>query len=414
MAQGASILRSRPLRLDAHEVLGESAHHVLHARVVAGTGGGPEKTILRSEAYARRAGLGMSSLYLHPTGDPGIEAIRRRAESLDCSLLTVGERGPIDPGTVRQALRVCREQGVTVWHAHDYKTDLLGLVLRRWHSMKLVTTLHGYTWDTWRTQLYYRIDSSILRHYDRVVAVSPQLADHARRCGVQESRLTYIPNGIQVAEAESTRSRDAVRSEWGIDQDATVIGVVARHSVEKGVDRAIRAFSQLSPASENLRLMLIGDGPERARLEQLTAGLGVADRVVFCGWQKQTTGFYSAMDLLFLPSHTEGLPNVVLEAMVNRVPVAATRVGAVSDVLDGGGCGLLLDDDEASWPAVIGELLGNRVVREMFARRGERRVGERYTFDRRMRDVFEVYDRALGTDYASALTAGEQALPLAA
>jgi len=387
---------------------------VLHARVVAGTGGGPEKTILRSARYASRVELDMSALYLHPRGDAGIETIQQRADALECQLLTIGERGAIDPGTIRHTLRVCREQNVTVWHAHDYKTDLLGLLLRRWHKMKLVTTLHGYTWDTWRTQLYYRIDSSILRHYDHVIAVSPQLADHARRCGVPADKLSYIPNGIRLEEAHSQTTREVVRDAWGLPQEAEVIGVVARHSVEKGVDRAIRVFSQLSTDRENLRLMLIGDGPERATLERLAAELGVADRVVFCGWQKRPTDFYPAMDLLLLPSYTEGLPNVVLEAMANRVAIAATRVGAVPDVLDAGDCGVLLEDDEVAWPDAIATFMANHLLRQRFVRRAERRVAERFTFDRRMRDVFAVYDGLLGTGYAARLDSHEPILRQAA
>jgi len=413
-AYKTSILPGRPLRLDAAELLRQRDHHVLHARVVAGTGGGPEKTILRSAGYADAAGLGMSAMYLHPQGDLGITAIEHAAREQGCDFNAVGERGPIDPNTIRRALRVCRECGITVWHAHDYKTDLLGLVLRRWHPMKLVTTLHGYTWETWRTQLYYRIDSSILRHYDHVIAVSPQLQTHARKCGVLKDRLSYIPNGIRMAEAISSRTQRGVREAWGMADDDYVVGVVARHSIEKGVDRAVRAFADFSKRCSRARLMLIGDGPQRASLASLARELGVADRVTFCGWQECTQDFYPAMDVLLLPSHTEGLPNVVLEAMVNRVPVVATQVGAVPDVLVHGACGRLLDDDEATWPAVLAACATDAQAQRAMALRGEARVGERFTFDRRMRDVFAVYDALLATRYADALVPREMPLSRAA
>src|SRR4051812_14721168 len=108
---------------------------VLDTRVVTGAGGGPEKTILNSPRYLEPAGYRMLCAYMHPPGDPGFDQIRRRARELGAPLLSVPDRGPLDPGVLTRLLEICRRERVTDWHAHDYKSNLIGLLLRPFWPM---------------------------------------------------------------------------------------------------------------------------------------------------------------------------------------------------------------------------------------------------------------------------------------
>jgi glycosyltransferase involved in cell wall biosynthesis len=173
------------------------------------------------------------------------------------------------------------------------------------------------------------------------------------------------------------------------------MGVVGRLSVEKGVDRAIRLVAALREDYPRLEMHLVGDGPQRTALEGLSAELGVADAVKFWGWRTDGKRFYEMMDLLLLPSHTEGLPNVVLEAMAMGVPVAATAVGGVSELLDNGHCGVVLSPGGGAWEAHVAPLLVSAARRSELARRARARVEEHYTFDRRMAKEMSVYKRLL-------------------
>lgn len=369
---------------------------VLHVRIVAGSGGGPDKTILRSPAHVDPAQVRVAAAYIHPKGDPGIEVIREHAARFGSPLWTIAESGAVDLRTVSAMLRLCREQRVAIWHGHDYKSNLLGLMLRRLHPMRLVTTAHGWTHDTVRTRLYYRIDNRCLPRYEQVIAVSPKIYDHCLRIGVPADRLTYIPNAIDVDEFTPRGLRGRARAELNVPLDEFAIGVVGRLSVEKGVDRAIRAMKQIMTSeaiAPHLRLHLIGDGPQRDRLVQLAAQLGLADRVVFHGWQRDTRRFYEMMDLLLLPSHTEGFPNVVLEAMAMGVPAAATDVGGVRELLDDQRCGLILSQDETTWVPRLRELIAREEARTAFAQAAQRRVRQHYSFARRMQRVVRVYQR---------------------
>ena len=369
---------------------------ILHTRVVTGAGGGPDKTILRSLAGLGSGRYRMACAYLHPAGDHGINTLRATAARFEMPIHTIPERGPFDPRAVRMLLDLCKRLHVDVWHSHDYKTDILGRLLRKRHPMKLVTTMHGFTGETWRTRLYARLSNHALRAYDRVIAVSPLLMRHAAEHGVHPDRLRYVPNAIDLDEYKRTLPREQAKRQLNLPLDEHAIGVVARHSIEKGVDRAIRMFAQTHEQRPSTRLHLIGDGPERPALQQLADQLGVGDAIRWWGWQRDTRPAMQAMDTLLLPSRTEGLPNVILEAMALGLPVAATRVGAVPDVLDDGNCGVLLDSDEAAWVDQLLALIDQPLVRERMLCAAWVRVNERYDFTKRMQRIQELYDEVLG------------------
>src|SRR5690606_27096685 len=122
--------------------------HILHVRVVSGAGGGPDKTIVRSAAYVDPRRDRVTCAYLHPAGDPGIDVIRATAARYGTELIAIPERGPIDFAAIRALTQLCQRRSVTVWHGHDYKSDLLGLSIRSLHPMTLVTTAHGFTRET--------------------------------------------------------------------------------------------------------------------------------------------------------------------------------------------------------------------------------------------------------------------------
>lgn len=392
-------LRLHPDPRPASSTLAASAPTVLHVRVVTGAGGGPDKTIMHSASHGQAAGMRVAAAYIHPAGDKNIETLRRRAAELNCPFFAVPEAGPLDPRTVRAMLQICRNLRVAVWHAHDYKSNLLGLVLRRLWPMKLLTTAHGWTRETRRTRFYYHVDRFCLRHYDHVIAVSKPLADACRASGVKKHQLTLLPNAIELDDDQPFAQIESAREELDhaaeVGSRPLVIGVVGRLSPEKGVDRAIRTFATLLASHGALELHIVGDGPERLALESLADELGVADSVRFFGWQASPRDRFAEMDLLLLTSHSEGLPNVVLEAMALGLPVAATDVGDVREVLDDGVCGVLLNDHPKSWPATIAPLLARADLRRELARWARRRVESHYNFRSRARRELEIYRRLL-------------------
>jgi glycosyltransferase involved in cell wall biosynthesis len=369
---------------------------VLDTRVVAGSGGGPDKTILNSPRYLASGGYRMLCAYMHPPGDPGFEQIRKKAEALDAPLLSIPDRGPWDVGVLRALLRICRRERVAIWHGHDYKSNLFGLLLRPFWPMKLVTTVHGWVHFTRKTPLYYRIDKLCLPRYERVICVSADLHDRCRALGVPERRCELIENGIDTTQYCRRESPREAKARLGIPAERLVIGAIGRLSREKGFDLLIRATDRLLAKGHDLELIIAGEGDHRERLAQLIAELARQDRVRLLGYHPDVNTLYEAMDVFALSSLREGLPNVVLEAMAMEVPVVATRVAGVPRLIQAEETGLLVELGSAdSLADSLERLLSDPELRERLRISGRRAVVTRHGFEVRMGRIRAIYDALL-------------------
>ena len=363
---------------------------VFDTRVVTGSGGGPDKTILNSPRFLSPH-YRMLCGYLHPPHDPGFADLRAKAARYNAPLVSIPDRGPWDWRVVTELLKVCRRDKVRIYHGHDYKTNALGLLLARFHRMRLVTTLHGWVHHTGRTPLYYKIDRWTLPRYERVVSVSQDLHDAALASGVPAGRAVLLENGIDVDDYRRRRPVAVAKAALGLPPGLNV-GACGRLEKEKAFDVLIRSVAKL-PA---VRLTVLGEGGDRPRLEALVRELGVGDRVTLPGWVSDVRGTFEAFDVFALPSLREGLPNVLLEAMALEVPCVATRIAGIPRLIQDGANGLLVEPgDQAGLDAALGTLTADRTMREQFAAAGRRTIEGRYSFAVRMAKLRAVYDELL-------------------
>lgn len=380
---------------------------VLDARVVTGAGGGPEKTILNSPRFLGPAGYRMLCAYMHPPGDPGFESLRGRAEALGAPLLSVPDRGAWDLGVLRRMLAICRRERVAIWHGHDYKSNLIGLLLRPLWPMRLVTTVHGWVQQTRRTPLYYAVDRLCLPRYERVLSVSDDLHARCLAVGVPPGRCLLLENAIDTAQYARRVGRAEAKGRLGIPPGRLVVGAVGRLSAEKGFDLLIRVAGDLLAAGRDLTLLIAGEGDERSRLEAQIAALGLADRVRLLGFQSDVIPLFEAMDAFALSSLREGLPNVVLEAMALGVPVVATRVAGVPRLIRDGEDGLLVEPGSAGeLSRALGRLLDDAGLRLRLGDAGRVAVESGHDFASRMRQLAVLYDELLGRPAATLMPQG--------
>ncbi len=370
---------------------------VLHVRVVTGTGGGPDKTILHSPRFLEGLGYRALCVYMHPPGDPGFDAIRCRAAACLAPLVGIEDRGPWDLSVPRRLAALCRKQNVAIWHGHEYKSNALGLLVRRFWPMKLVTTVHGWGVRSGRLPWYYTIDRMCLRAYEAVICVSDDLLAACMAAGVPASRCVLIENAVDTDQFARRMTPQEAKPRFGLAAQRLVIGSVGRLSAEKNFAGLIRAVASLLRQGADVDLVLVGDGPERTRLEALVAELGLQDRVHILGYRADTIDLYQAMDIFVLNSLREGLPNVLLEAMAMELPVVATRAGGIGRLI-GHECNGLLIHPEADdqLVAAIGRLLADPALRRRLGVAGRRTVESEHSFALRMKRVAAVYDRVLG------------------
>jgi glycosyltransferase involved in cell wall biosynthesis len=368
---------------------------VLDVRVVTGTGGGPDKTILNSPRFLAPS-YRMVCAYMHPPGDPGFEQLRRRARALGAPLRSVPDRGAWDGRVLAHLLRLCRQERVAIWHGHDYKSDAIGLLLRPFWPMHLVTTVHGWGVAGARP-LYQRIDRLCLPRYRRVICVSEDLRRQCLACGVPEDRCVQIDNAIDTEQFRRTCAVGAAKVRLGIPADRLVVGAIGRLSGEKGYDRLIRAADLLLDAGLDLELVIVGEGDQRPQLEALIAALGRGDRIRLPGYRAETRPWYEAMDVLALSSLSEGLPNVLLEAMALEVPVVATRIADIPRLITPERDGLLVEPGSvADLAGALTRLLRDDGLRARLRREGLATIQRGYRFEVRMQKVRALYDELLG------------------
>ena len=369
---------------------------VLNVRAVTGSGGGPETTIVQSAAHLRETDYWMAAAYMHRPGDPGFARLQERAAAHGCPLLPIPDRGALDPRVVRLLLALCRHLDVRIWHGHDYKSNLIGLLLRLLHPMALVTTAHGWVTHTRRTPLYYALDRWCLRRYDHVVSVSPDLHAAVGALGIPAARRTLILNGVdeQRFRSRAPSASATPRRRRSMPPDRRVVGSVGRLRGEKRFEDVIQATHALIRGGHDLELWIAGEGPARAELQALIGRLDLDDRVRLLGAVADPVELYRAMDLFVLCSLREGMPNALLEAMSMSLPVVAAAVGGVPAAVRDGENGLLFAaGDVESLTAAMRRALDDGALRERMAGAARRTVETQFTFAARMAAERVVYDR---------------------
>jgi glycosyltransferase involved in cell wall biosynthesis len=376
---------------------------ILHVRTLTRTGGGPEKTILLSARHLRDTDYWMAAAYLHAPADPGFAVVRQRAEVQGCPIIGIADRGPLDVTVVPALLAACRRLRIRIWHAHDYKANFIGLLLRPFHRMKLISTVHGWVEGARRLALYYAVDRQCLRFYDHVISVSDDLHERVRALGVPAHRCSLLRNGVDetVFLRQFPPARSPLRSAQALPDARLVVGAIGRLSAEKGFDDLIRAVPAVLRRGLDIELWIAGGGNADATLQALINAQGLGSRVKLLGFQEDTIALFHALDIFVLSSLREGLPNALLEAMAMGIPVVSTKVAGVRAVIRDGDTGLLCAPGDVDGLATcIARLASDPKLRERLASTGRRVIEQHFSFARRAAMELEVYDRVLGVGAA--------------
>lgn len=374
---------------------------VLHTRVVTGNGGGPEKTILNSPRFLKERGIESVCMFMKPPGDPGFASLEERARQTEAEIVGIDDHGPFDLQVIRQTIRLCKERNVTIWHGHDYKSNALGLLVRMFHKMHLVTTAHGWVRFTSRTPLYYKIDRLCMKGYERVLCVSSDLVEQCRRSGIREERLALVDNAIVHTDYDPAPATTAEKAKFGFGPDQILLGAVGRLSEEKGFDRLLDAVSRLVSDGHNIGLIIAGEGHLQEALQDQINRLELQNRVRLAGFLTNPRELYRAIDIFVLSSLREGLPNVVLEAMASQRTVVTTNVNGIPRLVQHQHNGMVVPtSDVQQLIDGIQPCLQSEQLREDLAREGRRTIEEQFSFARRMQRVVETY-RSLSPQLAS-------------
>lgn len=248
-----------------------------------------------------------------------------------------------------QAYSIFRNCRLDLLHTHGYRADILGYVVAKSLGLPILSTCHGFIENDIKLKAYNRMDKFFLKYFDRVIAVSKDIGDSLKVAGVKKSRLRIIPNGIsRTYDPENYREcRLLKRNLLRLENHDFVLGYVGRLSREKGLNYLIKAISSLLDDRIPVKLVILGDGSQRQELELLSKQSGTDTSIFFLGFRKDVQSWLPIMDVFVLPSLTEGTPLALLEAMSFGIPVVASSVGGIPDMVESGLNGILVKPGSA-------------------------------------------------------------------
>lgn len=367
-------------------------HHVLDLRDSPWVDG-PGRTILDTASMVDhrfyRITVGAFSGATH-----GEHAYLAEARRRGLPTYAIAENRALDLDVLRQITGWCRDNAVDIIHTHDFRSDMYGLISAKRLGIPVVSTCHGWIANDVKGHIYTHLDKFLLRFFDRIIVVSARMQAHLQSHGIAENRIATVQNALVVDNYRPDREDRSFRVNLNIPQRHRLVGNIGRLSPEKCQDLFLRAGAELLRYDSEISFVLVGIGPEETRLRELASQLGITDHVVFAGYRSDMQQVYNSLDLVVQSSSTEGMPNVVLEALLMRVPVVATDVGGTGEILTNGQTGLLIPpQDIEALVAGMRKILMSPSAASEWVDAGEQHVRANFSHNVRLERIMAVYDQ---------------------
>ena len=332
-------------------------------------------------------------LYRHGPGLPEVHPLVARARERGWPAEQINVQARLSWPAIRAIARKVREEGFTVIHSHEYKSNLYSCIATRLAGAQRVASVRGYTDRTWALRFYKRFDLLTLHAFDGIIAVSEHLRQWLIRHGLPAARIVTAHDALDLALfTMNAATRAEVRLGFGIRDTQFVITTVGRLSREKGHCFLLEAAQSILDEYPDARFLIVGDGPLRSQLEQQAKSLGINTAVIFAGYQVDVAGFLGASDLFVLPSLREGTPNALLEAMALAKPVVVSRMGGVPEIVQDSETGLLVSpEDPKSMARAILALMRDRNRAAAMGQRARQFIEQNFNVQRLAREIVAVY-----------------------
>lgn len=358
--------------------------------------GGPEKQIIEHLKGLNKCNFeGIVASFL----EGGNNEILERASNADLKHCTIPMCGPLDFSAYFYLNKIIRQYKVSLLCTHGYKACVMGWLAARRNRIPALAFSRGYTSENIKVAFYEWLEQQVLKNVDGIVAVSEGQMKKLQSLGIFGRKSWVIHNAVNVAEsltAVTKKEKAEVFERLGVPQQALLVVAAGRLSPEKGHRYLVEAVAKTQPLERDVCYLFCGEGQCMAELQAQSRDLGIMDRCIFPGFRRDLQDIFKVMDLLVLPSLTEGLPNVVLEAFALAKPVIATKVGGVPEVIDNDKNGILV-------PPKRPDLLAEAINKCLFAPEISRQMGEagyckvksEFTFETQTKKLESIYHELL-------------------
>lgn len=349
---------------------------------------GAEKVILNL------AGQGKDSTWvgaLYNRHNPHLEIVEE-AKKAGLKTIVFESKGRVDFKTAREIQRFLKEHQIDILHTHNYKSDIVGFLATRFSPTQWVGTNHVWHSTDSKLRFYESLDAFVLRFAKIIFTVSKEIKDDLIAKGFPASKLHVINNGITISQFNQTSQRNVLRSSFGRTEKDILLVIPGRLAPEKGHEVLFKALNLVIPRVPHIYCLVVGDGPLKNDLEALVKSMKLEKHVIFTGIRKDMPDIYNACDVMINASFIEGLPMVILEAMASRLPIIATKVGGVPNVLRNKENGILLDPGKPEDLAeAIIELSSDPLKRKHLAHQAYEDVCQDYSDEHMAKNYYSYY-----------------------
>ncbi len=373
----------------SHAGRSENSMRVLHVMAPARAGGLESVVVELTSGLRRRSHDVQVAAVLAPGTEQGHPVVQTLLErDVPVHVLVLGTRDYL--GERRAVRDLLRRLDAQVLHTHGYRADaVLGDVARS-DKRANVITLHGFVGGSRRGRFYEWLQVQAARFANGVVAVSTPIVQRLESHGITRN-VQLVRNAV--APQSDALSRAQAREALHLPADGVLVGWVGRVSHEKGPDHFVAALARTTPVVHGV---MIGDGPELEACKRLAQQLGIAHRMHFPGMVPGASRYLAAFDAVTLTSRTEGTPMIMLETMWARIPIVATAVGGVPDVLSAREAALCASGDVQAIAGAIDDIVRQPVEAAARAAAANTRVASEYAFENWLDKHEALYRRVIG------------------
>ncbi len=324
----------------------------------------------------------------------GDARLRLEAMGVRCLVANIRVKSELHPLLYLNVPKLCRiikEHKIDVIHAHSRTTQVLGTVISALTGCPVVTTCHGF----FKPRLHRRLFGCWGRH---VIAISQSVRKHlVEDFHLHHEKIVYIANGIDLVQFPivDNQRRLKAREMWNI-KAKVVIGLIARLSSVKGIDVLIDAFALIARENPDVLLLIVGDGPEAEALQSQVRRLNLQDRVHFEKALASTASILPVFDVIVTPSRMEGLGLSAMEAMACALPVVASRVGGLVDLIEDGQNGWLVNPGDSQQLALVIKIVLSDASRAaLIGQNARMRIAQSFTSVAMAEQTLSVYEKAI-------------------
>jgi glycosyltransferase involved in cell wall biosynthesis len=299
-------------------------------------------------------------------------------------------KGQIDRTAIVSIRELVIRTGADVVHAHGFKADVYVFLALRSLEIPYISTCHTWYDNDLFASFYGVIDRFALQKYDKVVAVSEEVRQRLLNAGVREDNIKLVKNGIDVRPFDT--AIPSIRGKLG-PENAPLVGLIGRLAWEKGIDIFLHAAARILADFPNTTFVVVGEGPDRSKLEELIDELKIRKNLLMLGYRDDMPSIYASLDVMVSSSRQEGLPMAILEGMASRLPLVAAAVGEVPTVVLDGCTGILVPAGDPSLLAAgITELLLDSAKRTRLGMAARQFIEDEFSAERMTSDYLSLYE----------------------